>query len=335
MTSAKIANQAITAGKIASGAINGTHLAPASLNSSHFTVPIAPGIGQVLGFDGTGLNWTAPGGIFALNGTSAYYNGGNIGIGTALPPRKLSVVSGSVNDGLYLEGAGTMFLMKSVQNGHVFAINISGAGAPAFYESPDGNNYSLDLGFYNGNVGIGTSAASQQLSLTGGIGFANQNALDKKLYSPTDGTLEWMTHDLAGVHGFAVSHQGDQRVFLNTLGNSFLNGGNVGIGTTAPAEKLHIDGNLRLGLDANARHISSPWRLLIHSDNEYLYLNPFAGSGSVIVGGGWSWTFVGYWYNHHESSGNHRWRRHRGAIRCSGRQHPSWFSGSDRRSKSR
>lgn len=91
-----------------------------------------------------------------------------------------------------------------------------------------------------GKVGIGTTNLPQQLSITGGIGFANQNAADKKLYSPADGVLEWMTHDAAGQHGLAVSHQGQQRVFFNSNGNSYLNGGNVGIGTPSPDRSLTI-----------------------------------------------------------------------------------------------
>lgn len=97
--------------------------------------------------------------------------------------------------------------------------------------------------YYNGgNVGIGTSSPNQQLAITGGIGFANQNSTDKKLYSPSDGVLEWMTNSAAGLHGFAVSNQGTQVVHLNTSGNSFLNGGNVGIGTTLPTALLHVAG---------------------------------------------------------------------------------------------
>jgi len=102
-----------------------------------------------------------------------------------------------------------------------------------------GNHFIL-----NGRVGIGTTTPSQQLSLTGGIGFANQNAIDKKLYSPQDGTLEWFTHDAAGEHGFAVSHQGARRVYFNTNGNSYLIGGNLGIGTTNPDQKLTVKGKI-------------------------------------------------------------------------------------------
>lgn len=92
----------------------------------------------------------------------------------------------------------------------------------------------------NGNVGIGTANPPQQLTITGGLGFANQNAADKKLYSPADGVLEWMTHEAAGQHGFAVSHQGQQRAFINTNGNSYLNGGNLGIGLANPNCDLTI-----------------------------------------------------------------------------------------------
>jgi len=107
----------------------------------------------------------------------------------------------------------------------------------------------------SGNVGIGTTSADQKLTIKGGgIGFEH-NSSDKKLYSPIDGTLEWFTHNSASQHGFAVSHQGYRMVYLNTNGSSYLNGGNLGIGTDAPQNKLDVressDSNTYLTIQNN------------------------------------------------------------------------------------
>ena len=128
----------------------------------------------------------------------------------------------------------------------------------------------------NNNVGIGVTTPNQKLDISGGgIGFsgAGLNSTDKKLYSPADGDLEWMTHNSAGNHGFAVSHQGAKAVYLNTSGNSYLNGGNVGIGISIPTEKLHVVGNIRMVdgnqaagkvLTSDANGVAS-WQMLVPS----------------------------------------------------------------------
>ena len=89
-----------------------------------------------------------------------------------------------------------------------------------------------------GNVGVGTSAPGQKLEIgsNGGLGFsgASISASDKKLYSPSDGILEWMTNNAAAAHGFGLSNQGTRSVFFNTSGSSYINGGGLGIGTQSP-----------------------------------------------------------------------------------------------------
>jgi hypothetical protein len=55
----------------------------------------APSTGQILSYDGSSLVWQTPGGpnLWSLSGASAYYNGGNVGIGTAGPSGKLTVAT--------------------------------------------------------------------------------------------------------------------------------------------------------------------------------------------------------------------------------------------------
>jgi len=113
---------------------------------------------------------------------------------------------------------------------------------------------SIYLKSSNGNVGIGTTNPWYLLDVNGTIATRTDirwngtglNAADKKLYSPADGDLEWMTNTGAGVRGFAVSHQGTKIVYLNTSGNSYLNGGNVGIGTASPSQPLDVNGAARV-----------------------------------------------------------------------------------------
>jgi hypothetical protein len=91
--------------------------------------------------------------------------------------------------------------------------------------------------------------------VNGGVGFAGTglNATDKKLFSPSDGLLRWQTHNQAASHAFEVGHQTDAAaVHLDTSGNSWLNGGNVAIGTTDPAgNKLRVNGTLSVDTDAS------------------------------------------------------------------------------------
>ena len=100
-----------------------------------------------------------------------------------------------------------------------------------------------------GKVGIGASTLYQTLTVNGGIGFAGTglNSSDKKLYSPADGGLDWYTNSAAGVHYFSVSNQGTQVVLLNTSGSSYLNGGFLGIGISAPNTQVQVDSTVSMG----------------------------------------------------------------------------------------
>jgi hypothetical protein len=195
---------------------------------------------------------------------------GNVGIGTTTPWTKVNVYGDASPNQVYREdpvllltkasgtrvngegpslgfNSGGEFLYGAIKGAATNSQSGQFGGYLSFYTTAASSFHAERIRIdESGNVGIGTTTPPQQLSLTGGVGFANQNAADKKLYSPSDGTLEWMTNDSAGTHAFVVSHQGVQRVSLNTSGNSFLNGGNVGIGTASPDSKLTVAGEVHV-----------------------------------------------------------------------------------------
>jgi len=131
---------AIFAGSVANGTVTADQL-----NSGG--VPPTPG--QFLSYDGGNLVWSDPGvavgDVWSRLGLNAYYNAGNVGIGTDSPVSKLHVVSGPGASPLRVESSGT-----------------TGFGAGwDFYQGTVGKAY----------VGVGDSAApfgAGELMLFGG-----------------------------------------------------------------------------------------------------------------------------------------------------------------------
>ena len=214
VTSASIANGAVTSAGIAPGAITGTHVAPGSLDFSLLTVPNAPGAGQVLGFDGAGLNWITQGGgggIWALAGTNAFYNGGNVGIGTATPTAKLDV-----RGSLTLEAGGSPAIYTGTGgvelNRYLVLLNspslssASGlkAGGILIADSYSYGNPSKNNLIVKGSVGIGTAAPGAKLTVqTPAGGFFSNYGIEH-----TDGTVRLTTYidGSAGWFGTRSNH---------------------------------------------------------------------------------------------------------------------------------
>lgn len=89
----------------------------------------------------------------------------------------------------------------------------------------------------NGNIGIGRSPNAK---LTVNISAPDSNG-GIKMYGytyPSDASYWSESH-------FAMQYNGHFKNFISSIGDSYFNGGNVGIGTENPKDKLSVNGNIR------------------------------------------------------------------------------------------
>ena len=114
----------------------------------------------------------------------------------------------TVSDRGHTTSPGTEIVIPSLNpNKYLYLGGTAGFARIGAFDSTFGSD-NLIINKEGGNVGIGTDTPDQKLTIKGGgIGFDNIS-VDKKLYSPLDGVLEWFTHASASNPGFAVSHQG-------------------------------------------------------------------------------------------------------------------------------
>jgi hypothetical protein len=104
-----------TASAVADGAVSGANIAPGqvvkSLNGLRDDVTLTAGANITLTPNGQNLEIAATGGgggdsVFSLNGTSAYYDAGSVGLGTSTPSARLHVHSEGPTTPMILSTAG-------------------------------------------------------------------------------------------------------------------------------------------------------------------------------------------------------------------------------------
>ncbi len=239
----------------AAGVVNG------SVTANQLNVGAPPTAGQFLSYDGGNFLWSDPGvavgNIWSLNGSSAYYNAGNVGIGIANPQERLTIAGvTSFNSGLKVTGnasGGTGIAIENTSSGgHKYDLLSGGAGTGVgvggfgiWDETAGSYRLAIDSG---GNIGIGTAVptAGYRLEVVGAT-----------ILRPGNGTIQYGSPN--GEIGMSITptagNRADLRFNGSTLklvasygvgpppaefGISISTNGYVGIGKASPSFKLDV-----------------------------------------------------------------------------------------------
>jgi hypothetical protein len=176
-------------------------------------------------------------------------NNGNVGIGTAAPTARLHIV-GLTRQALWISDGSERYLSIGQGTGAAIIDPIGSGAMYLGYDSPSdiyfGGSSANGIWKGNGNVGIGTINPISKFQISGG------NASQMTLGSNT-GILFSVVKNDEGYGMYAgVSGSGDTWIQAGRTSspmaynlNLQASGGNVGIGTTSPSEKLSVNGNIK------------------------------------------------------------------------------------------
>ena len=175
---------------------------------------------------------------------------GNVGIGTSSPASRLTLAGGgnsNPNTGTEVDYVGQNLTFQGINVGGVYTLGgLKMVQPPGYYVDAADMVLSTSAGGFltekmritkDGKVGIGTGNPQTTLDVNGTLNLPNDTALSWNLGAS-------QIYRNSNNHGLQFT--GTAGATTMFVGDGAGAGGSVGIGTTAPADKLDVNGNARV-----------------------------------------------------------------------------------------